>query len=384
MPRIYRKRTDIPIPEPRHRVGPKGVSSGISFRKLPSPSLDEIKKVCEHYQIKCTGTYKSLASRYLYQMANEIELLVDALKDSGFAGNEPEDCFAILGDIDGLLSKKLGVRSQEKRNVSFGPRKISGTRPATAHPNRGKQWPGYMMADELSANPSSSTNFKPVSPSRQRSNADSEYMHGISSSSRRNNEPLAFLDLERNHEKMLRWLQEDSRRPRSSMESLAHLNLEGQNEEVLRWLKEEIQRSQSLIDRSRCLHDAELVNAQNEMKRVKKAAKLLIRAVHKKGKEKAAKSEANAERERLKRLQGQKMIKSLIQSHSSQIDLLKKGLRVDSPDNTRDQVLLHPWEEVQDNRADVSFGFTESSDLTSILDDLAEESYLRSKDVDNS
>lgn len=378
MPRIYRKRTDIPIPEPRHRVGPKGVSSGISFRNLPSPSLDEIKKVCEHYQIKCAGTYKSLASRYLYQMANEIELLVDAIKDSAFAGDEPEHCFnAILGDIDGLLSMKSRARSQERKNVTFCPRNISGTRPATADPNRGKQRPCNSMADEFSVNPSSTMNLKPVGPRRQRS----ECMHDISSSSRSNNDPLAYLDLDRNHEKMLRWLQEDSRRPRSSMESLAHLNLEGQNEEVLRWLKEEIKRSQSLIDRSRYLHDAELVNAHNEMKRVKKAAKLLIKAVHKKGKEKAAKSEANADMERLKRLQGQKIIESLIQSHSSQIDLLKKGLRVDSPDNTREG-LLHPWGEVQDDRTDVSFGFTESSDLTSILDDLAEESYRRSKVVD--
>ena len=34
-PKPTRKKTDIPVPEPRHRVGPKGVSSGISFPKLP-------------------------------------------------------------------------------------------------------------------------------------------------------------------------------------------------------------------------------------------------------------------------------------------------------------------------------------------------------------
>jgi hypothetical protein len=88
-------KTDIPIPEPRHRVGPKGVSSGISFRNLPPPSLDEIKKVCEHYQEKCSGTYKSLASRYVYQMATEIEDLVDVMQgeSSGSEASFPKKRF---------------------------------------------------------------------------------------------------------------------------------------------------------------------------------------------------------------------------------------------------------------------------------------------------
>ena len=381
MPRIYRKRTDILIPEPRHRVGPKGVSSGISFRNLPPPSLDEIKKVCEHYQIKCAGTYKSLASRYLFQMANEIDLLVDALKDSGLQCDAQDRYFnAFLDDVDGLLSKKMSAadgharRSQERRNVTFGQRNIQGARPQTAQSNRGKQKPCNMTATEFTAVPSPYT-------CRPRSNANSE---------RQNEDILRWLKenssrLQRSaddNEKILNWLKEDSNRPQTYAESIAHLNLEGQNEEVLRWLKEEIKRSQSLIDRSRYMHDAELVNAQNELKRVKKAAKLLVKAVHKKGKEKAAKSEANAEMERLRRMQSQKMIESLIQSHSAQIDLLKRGLRVDSPYNVRNQGRLYPWGDVQDDRTEVSFGFTESSDLTSILDELAEESYRRSKVVE--
>ena len=393
MPRIYRKRTDIPIPEPRHRVGPKGVSSGISFRNLPPPSLDEIKKICEHYQIKCAGTYKSLASRYLYQMANEIDILVDALKVSGFPGEEHDRYFdAISAEVDGLLSKKMRATSshaergsQEMRNVRFDPRSMRSNRPQTAHPNRN------MMVGEFSDAPSPPTNSKRLNSRKQQCNSDSERqnvdprrLNEKAIRSQRKPDSLAYLDFDSESEKILRSIKEDLRRPpRGRVDSLAYFNLEDQNEEVLRWLKEEIKRSQSLIDRSRYMHDAELVNAQNELKRVKRAAKLLVKAVHKKGKEKAAKSEANAEMERLRRLQSQKMIESLIQSHSAQIDLLKKGLRVGSPDNASDRERLYPWGEVQDDTTDFSLGFTESSGLTSILDDLAEESFRRSKVAEN-
>lgn len=393
MPRIYRKRTDIPIPEPRHRVGPKGVSSGISFRNLPPPSLDEIKKICEHYQIKCAGTYKSLASRYLYQMASEIDILVDALKASEFPGDERDRYFdAISAEVDALLSKKMRAASshaergsQEMRNVRFDPRNMHSNRPQTAHPNRN------MMAGEFSDAPSPPTNSKRFNSRKPQCNSDSERQNvdlrrlkEKAIRSQRKPASLAYLDLDSESEKILRSIKEDLRRPpQGRVDSLAYFNLEDQNEEVLRWLKEEIKRSQSLIDRSRYMHDAELVNAQNELKRVKRAAKLLVKAVHKKGKEKAAKSEANAEMERLRRLQSQKMIESLIQSHSAQIDLLKKGLRVGSPDNASDRERLYPWGEVQDDTTDFSLGFTESSGLTSILDDLAEESFRRSKVAEN-
>ena len=397
MPRIYKKKTDIPIPEPRHRVGPKGVSSGISFRDLPSPSLDEIKKICEHYQIKCAGTYQSLASRYVYQMADEIELLVDALKGGMFPGEESaskvnDRYFDAISDIDDILSKKTrAVRSQDKRNVHFGQRNVHVSRPLTAHSKRGKPRTCETMAGEFRSASSSPTDSKPFSPTLSQGNVDSirqseralRRLRDNSSHAQRKTNVSAYLDLESNNEKVLRWLKEDLIQPKSHGDLLARLNLEGQNEEVLRWLKEELKRSQFLIDRSKYMHDAELNNAQNDLRRVKKAAKLLVKAVHRKGKERAAKSEANAEKERLRRLQSQKMIESLIQSHSTQIDLLKKGLQLGSPDSVSDQGRLHPWGYVQDDRTDISLGFTESSDLTSILDDLAEESYRRSKVVEN-
>lgn len=67
------------IPEPKHRIAPKGVSSGISFRNLPAPSLSTIKKICEHYESKCSGQYNSLASRYVLQMGQEIRSQIEGM-----------------------------------------------------------------------------------------------------------------------------------------------------------------------------------------------------------------------------------------------------------------------------------------------------------------
>ena len=134
------------------------------------------------------------------------------------------------------------------------------------------------------------------------------------------------------------------------------------------------------------MHDAELDSAKKEVEKVKKAAKLLIKAVHKKEKDKVAKSEANAESERRQRRKSQKLIESLIQSHSAQIGQLKKGLRhhhgVGSSgevDELREQMgRFYPWGELQDDTTEVSFTLSDASDMTSVLDSLAEEAFSRS------
>lgn len=363
MSRNNRKKTDIPIPEPRHRVGPKGVSSGISFRDLPQPSLDEIRKICEHYQTKTAGTYKSLASRYVYQMATEIEQLVDALKEGGYvseetlstmddrASNAPqEEC------RDRRSKKKPSVnnrtkRNGDKRNAGYVPGNLHQSRPRTASASRRPSHESYGRSTREF--PSDNVDERSVDSPPRRSKHYS------------------------------------SSRQRKNVDSLSHLNLEDQNEEVLRWLREEMKRSQSLINRSKHLHDAELVNAKKEVEKVKRAAKLLIKAVHKKGKDKAAKSEANAESERRRRMKSQKTIESLIQSHSAQIGLLERGLRHGSSsarcssrghvmDDFKDPGRFYPWGELQDDKTDVSFSLSDASDLTSILDDLAEEAYQQS------
>jgi hypothetical protein len=323
MSRNIRKKTEIPVPEPRHRVGPKGISSGISFRDLPPPSLDEIKNVCEHYKVKCAGTYKSLASRYVYQMATEIDQLVDALKEGGFVSQESDSTLDDRGfpespcEVHRPHSKnRPSVSSQTMHNLD----KINAF---SFHENRHGPRPHTASAHR-----------KPSHRSHHR---------------------------------------------RSTRESPAHLNLEDQNEEVLRWLKEEMRRSQSLIDRSKQMHDAELVGAKKEVEKVKKAAKVLIKAVHKKGKDQAERSEAIAETERRRRLRGQQMLESLIKSHNTQIKLLSEGL-CRGPSryagkSSRDQARFQPWGELKDDRTDVSFSRSDASDLTTVLDDFNEGAY---------
>ncbi len=51
----------------------------VSFRSLPAPSLSSIRKICEHYEAKCSGRYNSLGSRYVIQMAKEIRTQIDAM-----------------------------------------------------------------------------------------------------------------------------------------------------------------------------------------------------------------------------------------------------------------------------------------------------------------
>lgn len=62
------------VPEPLHRIGPEGVSSGISVRNLALPCTDQIRLICEHYISKCSGHYENnkLAARYVHQMAAEV------------------------------------------------------------------------------------------------------------------------------------------------------------------------------------------------------------------------------------------------------------------------------------------------------------------------
>ena len=68
--------------EPRHRVGPPGVSSGVSLRKFPRSTIAELRKICEHYEAKCGGKYASRtpAARYLFQMSREIVSQLAALE----------------------------------------------------------------------------------------------------------------------------------------------------------------------------------------------------------------------------------------------------------------------------------------------------------------
>lgn len=399
--RNNRKKTDIPVPEPRHRVGPRGVSSGISFRNLPPPSLDQIKKICEHYQEKCAGTYKSLASRYVYQMATEIEGLVESLKLEGHGSEvsipSSEEHAYVSNDENGDIyegeyrgkpprGRGSSRNGSDSSNEYFISRRNTNSREERAH-----RLP-----------------YNDKSPSQKSNHSRNSTPHG------RRSEELYYDHVERNnHESSRRhrpstknddreyYESSQRRRPFASngdrkyhyskdqrsnnAHPISQRNLKDQNKEVLRWLKEEMERSQELLLRSNHLHDAELDDAKQELQKVKKAAKMIIKAVHKKGKDKAAKSEAHAESERKSRERSQRMVEDLIQSHSAQIDLLKKGIRHSRcEERSPKDGAFYPWGELRSDKASMwdnpreVCSLMDDSDLTSVLDGLAEDAYQQS------
>ncbi len=362
-----RKKTDIPVPEPRHRVGPKGVSSGISFRQLPPASLGEIKKVCEHYQTKCAGTYNSLASRYVYQMATEIEDLVEALEGEGYGSEGSMSSLGNYEPFSRFRDSTISQQSKKHRNSSVndhwnrempkrgnaGTSKTSFDRPPTRHSRHSKTKAkeiridfAHDVNDDDDSTDAPSYRGRQPYIGRQKHNSSSRYDDNI----------------------------------------LEQRNFEDQVEEVLGWLKEEMERSQSLVQRSRQIHDAELASAKREMDKLKKAAKRIIKAVHKKGKDKAARSEAAAHSERKRRIKSQKIMTSMIKSHAAQMENLKKGLHHSNTYNNDSDSLAglgldleydsHAVREVT-NPTEL-FSLAGDSDLTSILDGLAEEAYRQS------
>lgn len=366
-----RKKTDIPVPEPRHRVGPKGVSSGISFRQLPPPSLGEIKKVCEHYQTKCAGTYDSLASRYVYQMATEIEDLVEALEGGGYRS---EGSMSSLGDCEPFAHFRdfASQRSKKQRNSSVNdhwrhgmPKRGNGAtskttsfgRPPTRHSRHSKtddRKAKEIRFDFVHVEDDDSTNV-PSYRSRQPYIGRQEHNISTTTASRYDNK-------------------------------LEQRNFEDQVEEVLGWLKDEMERSQSLVHRSRQIHDAELANAKREMDKLKKAAKHIIKAVHKKGKDKAARSEATADSERRRRIKSQKIMASMIKSHAAQMEHLKRGLHGNNTYHNDSDSLAGLGLDLEDDSHKIRddsnpaelFSLAGDSELTSILDGLAEEAYRQS------
>eukprot|EP01041_Mallomonas_annulata_P006056 gene6056-12213_t len=71
------------VAEPRHRIAPKGISSGISIRLHPDASIEQVRKTCYHYLDKCRGKYadSKLAARYVYQLAHDVLVQMDHWKD---------------------------------------------------------------------------------------------------------------------------------------------------------------------------------------------------------------------------------------------------------------------------------------------------------------
>ena len=66
------------------RIAPAPISRGMSVRKLPRASYDEIEGVCNHYLAKTGGAYDGPASRAVFDLAHEVKaLLAPAQEEEG-------------------------------------------------------------------------------------------------------------------------------------------------------------------------------------------------------------------------------------------------------------------------------------------------------------
>ena len=98
------------------------MSSGISFRKLPDPSLQAIVDICNHYEAKCAGKYETLVSRYLIQMKKEILSQVYALAQSA---KDDEKLFVELESIVNEWNENFEDMVEEGGNNSIITRHVT-------------------------------------------------------------------------------------------------------------------------------------------------------------------------------------------------------------------------------------------------------------------
>lgn len=94
-----------------NRVGPPGVSSGVSHRALPKSCVAQVRDICMHYVSKCSGKYSSnvAAARYVHQMADEvIQQLAGVAADIERRNNEPEVLQKLLDEWHASFPASLG------------------------------------------------------------------------------------------------------------------------------------------------------------------------------------------------------------------------------------------------------------------------------------
>lgn len=105
------------IAEPVHRIGPQGVSSGVSLREFPLSCTQEIQNICLHYVHKCMGKYEDnkVASRYVYQMSDEIlKLLSGALEELKWREDRPIIYQNLLDEWNKCFPESLGIQGSPK------------------------------------------------------------------------------------------------------------------------------------------------------------------------------------------------------------------------------------------------------------------------------
>ena len=78
----YRPRHTTADTTPRvaTRVAPAPIASGVSFRKLPAASIEQISRTCDHWLGKAQGSYEHPANRQLFELVHELKALVEPLR----------------------------------------------------------------------------------------------------------------------------------------------------------------------------------------------------------------------------------------------------------------------------------------------------------------
>lgn len=99
------------------RVGPPGVSSGVSHRQLPKSCVVQVRDICLHYVAKCSGKYvnNEMAARYIHQMADEvINQLAGVAADIKRHVNEPEILQKLLDEWNDSFPATMGQMGTPK------------------------------------------------------------------------------------------------------------------------------------------------------------------------------------------------------------------------------------------------------------------------------
>lgn len=86
--KIIRTGSPMPIPPPPAkyepkmptRIAPAPIGSGVSVRKQPVASIDQIAKTCEHWLAKSGGDYSHPATRHMFEMSHELKALIEPLR----------------------------------------------------------------------------------------------------------------------------------------------------------------------------------------------------------------------------------------------------------------------------------------------------------------
>jgi hypothetical protein len=116
-----------------HRVGPAPVSSGISFRALPEPTLLQVIKICQHHEAKAaaasastsgSSSAASAAARYVYDLSREVQDVIRVLSVSEDAAN------ARVMELESILREWNEVFSSPSRALQAAGITKSSNSPA--------------------------------------------------------------------------------------------------------------------------------------------------------------------------------------------------------------------------------------------------------------